>query len=504
MNYIKRALLSISRKKTKSLLLFAIIFILGNVMAGAIAIRQGADNVEKNIKSQLGAVLTIDVDQEAINEAMKDDPTGMSVTIDGPPSFELLQTISRSAYVKSYDFTTSTQVGSENFTSWLDPDLNQGMVGEDPMQKYYQYTLKGTQFPGVLIIAEGKADLLDGRTFTQDEIDRGSPVALITKRLAEANNLSVGDSIVVGSYIFDWENNTTGTPAVKDSQDLPLQIIGIYQQKETPKTGDASDKSMMFSDEKQRQANTLIVPNLVVINEQKFLNEQWLADSDMPEEEKEKARNSVYYQSLFILESPDDIQAFKDETMPLLPPFYTVITNSDSYSTIAAPVEQTSKLATYVLYVAIGASILIISLVVLLFLRDRKHELGIYMSLGEQRGKVVSQVVLEVLLIAVLAIGLSLITGNFVAQGLSDSMVRDQLVQEQTDPWMDPNYGMDSYRFNEFAANLTAQDISENYRINFSPAYIGLFFLIGLGTVLVSTVLPMLYIVRLNPKKVLM
>lgn len=474
-------------------------------MAGAIAIRQGADNVEKNIKSQLGAVLTLEVDQKAIEEALKNDPSGgKDFEWPMPPTEDTLRAISQSAYVKGYDFTTSSQVGSENYEMWRDPAMGE-YVGGDTMEKYWMYSLKGTQYAPVLSIQEGKSNLLEGRTFTQEEIDSGARVALVTKRLAEVNNFQVGDNIVVSNFIMDYSQDGP-QPTVKEKRDIPLKIIGIYQQVESPETAPTNQSRVYISGEKQQQANTIIVPNGVVIAEQKAQQEQWIQqDPNMTEEQKEEIRNQqVWYQSLYILKSPDDIQAFKDETMPLLPKYYTIITNSDSYSTIAAPVEQTSKLATYVLYVAIGASILIISLVILLFLRDRKHELGIYMSLGEHRSKVTSQIVIEVMLVAILAIALSLITGNFVAQGLSNSMVRDQLVAEQTEPWMDPNFGQDQWRFNEFAANLTSQDISDNYRINFSIGYIGLFFLIGLGTVLVSTIVPMLYIVRLNPKKVLM
>lgn len=501
MNYLKRAILSISRKKTKSLLLFIIIFVLGNVMAGAIAIREGADNVEQNIKSQLGAVVTIDLDHEELEKAMMDDPTGMEFEWPESLSVELLESISSSAYVKSYDFTTQTQVGSENLDMWVDPEMGEYMGG-DSMDKYWMYTLKGTQYAPVLSIEEGKSRLLDGRTFSPDEIEKGASVVLVHKLLADANNLSVGDNMVVSSYILDWPENGD-MPTETERRDLPLKVIGIYEEAPSSQKQESSKDQMYFSDDKQMKANTLIVPNLIVIQEQRAQNEQWLKDAQMSEEEKEQA-NQVYYQSLYILKNPEDIEAFKDETMPLLPPFYTIITNSDSYSTIAAPVEQTSKLANYVLYAAIGASILIISLVVLLFLRDRKHELGIYMSLGEHRSKVIGQIVIEVMIVAILAISLSLVTGNFLAQGLSESMVQDQLLSESSDPYQDMHIYEDQWRFNEFAANLSAQDISDNYEISFSPGYIGLFFLIGIGTVLISTVVPMLYIVRLNPKKVLM
>lgn len=501
MNYIKRGLLSISRKKTKSLLLFLIIFILGNVMAGAIAIRQGADNVEKNIKQQLGAVVTLDVDYQAFEKQMQENP-------ENPPEWpqaldsDMLTTIGQSSYVKSYDFTTQTTLGSENLEPWLDPEYAE-WAGDDPYRKYYGFNLKGTEYPPVMLIEEGKATLIDGRTFTQEEITRGTGSALIHTQLAEYNNLSVGDNIVLSNYILEYSEDGMSLPTEVERRDVPLQIIGIYETIEQPQT--PNDQMIRPAEDKQTTYNTLLVPNQVIIAEQRAMTEYYMSQEsmDLTDEEKEQAMQT-YYQSLYILNNPDDMEAFKEETQALLPPFYTIYTNSDSYSVIAAPVQQTSKMANYVLIAAIGASILIISLVVLLFLRDRKHELGIYMSLGEKRSKVISQIVFEVMLVAILAIALSLVTGNFIAQGLSDSMVHDQLVAE-TDPMNpDQSYWDEQWRFGQFASNITSEDIAENYRISFSPSYVGLFFLIGLGTVLVSTVVPMLYIVRLNPKQVLM
>lgn len=51
MNYWNRALCSVTRRKGKSLILFAVIFVLGNVIAGSIAIQQSTQNVEKKLKT---------------------------------------------------------------------------------------------------------------------------------------------------------------------------------------------------------------------------------------------------------------------------------------------------------------------------------------------------------------------------------------------------------------------------------------------------------------------
>lgn len=66
MNYLKRAWLSVTRRKGKSLLLFIIIFILSNVIAGAVSIQQATQNVEKTIKNKMGATVTLRLDYENI------------------------------------------------------------------------------------------------------------------------------------------------------------------------------------------------------------------------------------------------------------------------------------------------------------------------------------------------------------------------------------------------------------------------------------------------------
>ncbi len=92
-----------------------------------------------------------------------------------------------------------------------------------------------------------------------------------------------------------------------------------------------------------------------------------------------------------------------------------VLIATDQYDSIAGPIESMSKLSKYVLFVAVIATVLITGLVVLLFLRDRKHELGIYLSLGERRGRVVGQILIEVMVVAFIGIMISLFSGNLLA-----------------------------------------------------------------------------------------
>ena len=52
--------------------------------------------------------------------------------------------------------------------------------------------------------------------------------------------------------------------------------------------------------------------------------------------------------------------------------------------------------------------------------------------------------------------------------------------------------------------NNTTEEIQNAYNVTFSFGYIVSYILIGLGTVLLSVIVPLLYILRLNPKKIMM
>ncbi|MEG2253827.1 MAG: ABC transporter permease, partial [Vagococcus sp.] len=110
MNFIKRGLASITRRKGKSIILFAVILILGNVMAGAIAIDQGTKSVESSIKKKLGAVATITQDVEQIEkDAKNDDSVYEKITM---PKQETLSEIGKLDEVNYYDYSLTTYINT--------------------------------------------------------------------------------------------------------------------------------------------------------------------------------------------------------------------------------------------------------------------------------------------------------------------------------------------------------------------------------------------------------
>lgn len=494
MNFIKRGLLSITRKKGKALILLAVIFILGNVISGSISIQQATGNVEKSIKEKLGAAATVELDYEALENM--DEEEQMSIEI-ADLDLELIKQIGEISYVKYYDYNMSTWLGSESLQSYQGEEMDDAGVEVVADGMSPDFMLKGINYAPVLDFEEGIGNLVEGRIFESQEVENGSSVAIISKKIAEKNNLQIGDNFTLTNSVMDYDE-TTGEEKVATSRDVVLEVIGLFEPASANVEQSEEDAEMLDFMDIDYQ-NTIYVPNEIISNESRYQSEEYMKiDEEYAETvEAEGTDYSDIYTPIFVLKSPEDSVAFEEEVQPLLPELYKVTNAGDQYDSIAAPVESMSKLAGYVLIVAVSATVLIIGLVVLLFLRDRKHELGIYLSLGEQRARVVGQILIEVMVVAVIGITLSLFSGNFLAQGISNTLLNAEDTQMEDDM-------MYYSELQAYQNNITTDDVVESYEVRLDSSYILMFYLIGLLTILVSTIIPLVYIVRLNPKKIMM
>lgn len=475
MNFLKRAFLSLARRKGKSLILLIIIFILSNVMAGSIAIGQASKNVERTIKLQLGANATVDLDWEKMQNWNEEQWNSMEYVTP-----EVADKIGSLSYVKYYDYSSEAYINSTTLQQY-DPN-----IVEVPTMSYFP--LRGVQYAPIMDIVNGNATLVNGRTFNETEVTNADYVALISDKVSELNNIFVGDVIMLTNTVSIYNPDGTMT---ETKRDIALEIIGIF----TPKVEQSTENNGGWID--YTPFNRIYVPNGVVNAENRWMNEQYAIaypDSNIK-------IDHVYITPTFVLNNPEDVESFRTEAKNFLPDYYKVTVSSDAYDSVAGPIKFIGSLSNIILYVAIGATILILSLVVILFLRDRKHELGIYLALGESKTKVVAQILIEVVSIALIAISLSLLTGNSIAKSTSQSMMdlRNEITGDNG------NNGGVIYRDMGYnGTGVTEDDVLEAYKIEFSWDYVVILYGVGIGTVLLSSIAPMIYILRLKPKKIMM
>ncbi len=488
-NFIKRALCSVTRKKGKSLILFAVIFVLGNVIAGSIAIQQSTQNVEKSVKKQLGAMATVEIDYENNQEEIMNAGSEIEQL-----KVDLIKEIGKSPYVKYFDYNAAGWAETKDLKSVIsDSEEFGGMEG---------FSLKGSNYPKISDVEEKKIKLVDGKVFTQEDIDNGKNVGLISSKVADENGLSVGDQMVIDMRGNDYGEEGGTKELFK--LDVPIQIIGIFEPTtiEMKDTDDKKSEDQTINQQfmSMQQINTIYLPNKTVVESNKnYLEKMKKVAPDSHYFEGSDEDSGEYYTPIYVLKSPDDVEAFKQETEPLLPKLYTVRASTDQYEKIGGSMKKMSQISGYVVMIAVIATLLIISLVVLLFMRDRKHELGIYLSLGDKRSHVMGQIIIEMLIISGIALILSLITGNFLGKLVSESLLNSDILSTTNDQ-AGMLMGLESLSPTE----LTADDIMNAYEVKFSVGYIVTYLVVGLGTVLFAAILPLLYIVRLNPKKIMM
>ncbi|MGX7417594.1 ABC transporter permease [Carnobacterium gallinarum] len=495
MKFYKRAFLSITRRKGKSLILFAVIFILGNLIAGAISIQEATNNVENTIKKKLGSIATIELDLQKLQES--EDMTKI-------PSLDekKINAFGKRPEVKYYDYNIDKYVTSETITPYK-PDSSDnkdamviGGVGGS------EFKLKGVQYASILDFKEKKAKLIAGRTFTEEEIKNNRSSTLISKKLADANNLSVGDTFTMKNAVYDYSQRDTEAIA---SRDIQMEVIGIFDPLEAKKSDDSKEKKSLSSDFFNTDfQNTLYVPNEVAKSETEFERDSMRKAGLLSDNQS----NETFITPTYVLKTPEDSQRFKSAVQAQIPKEYKVTSSSDQYNTIAAPIKSMSELSKYVLIAALGATILIIGLVVLLFLRDRKHEFGIYLSLGERRKHILGQILIEVMAVAIVAVSLSIFTGNLLASGLSESMIQSQIAADAEKEAASSNVGSTMVMLGGGDASrggdVSQADVTKAYQVQLNQKYIGMIYLVSLSTILLSTIIPVTYIVRLNPKKIML
>ncbi|KAF1296766.1 ABC transporter permease [Enterococcus sp. JM4C] len=497
MNFLQRAVSSVTRRKGKSIILFLVIFVLGNVIAGAIAIQQSTTNVEKDVKAKLGANATISFDYTTFQKDNEETPVEEQIFPD-EPDLKAYQQIGALPYVKYFDYNSLSSFVSSKLERFAFEQDEGGMMsgyGGSP-----RFNLKGVNYPKLMDIEQKKIKLAGGKVFSDEDVKEGKNVVIIGKRLAEQNNISLGADWVIKVESDNVEYDDNGNeievkPEDIKSFDFPVKVIGFFEpvttEKEPKKNTDAYYNQMSQSEELE---NTIYLPNELV----KEFNKQ--TAKEIYEASEEDFENYEYFSPAYTLKSPEDTEAFKEEAEPLLPDYYIVQASADQYDQVGGSMKKMNQISKYVVIIAVLAALLIIGLVVLLFMRDRKHELGIYLSIGETRGKVMGQIMVELLIISALALVCSLVTGNLLGNVVSNSLMQSDLLATPTNP----NDMMD-YMYNGLVSSeLTTSDVTSAYKVTFSVGYIVTYLVVGLGTVLVSALIPLMYILRLNPKKIMM
>ena len=257
-----------------------------------------------------------------------------------------------------------------------------------------------------ILFNSGVFSLKEGRHINKDDIDK----ILVHSEFAKKNNLKLKDKVSL-QLINMTKNKTT----VKEHK---FEIVGIFTGKKQEKyTGLSSDfsENMMFTDYKSSQK---------ALNTQKDIVNKLTIFASSPKEMKTT------------ITKIKKIQVDWSK--------YTISKNNNAYREALDAlngVKHIIKIMTY--SIMIGGSV-ILSLILILWLRERIYEIGILLSIGVSKSKIVGQFILELIFISLPAILVSLIFGNLVVNQIIGGLISSEDTTSITSNFVSNGYNVES------------------------------------------------------------
>ena len=236
------------------------------------------------------------------------------------------------------------------------------------------------------LFSSGIFTIIKGRHIKNN--DRGK--ILIHKELAEKNNLNINDKIKL--ELIDYNNN-------EKKMEYEFEIIGIFSGKKQEKyTGLSSDfsENMVFIDYESSQ---------------KALNK--------PENNKIVNKLEIYS------DSSENTKVALNKIKEIKIDWSQLKVSSDNhiFEETLESIDGIEHIINIMTYSIMIGGITVLSLILILWLRERIREIGILLSIGVSKIKIVTQFILELLFISLPSLVLSLFTGNVILNIIVDGFM---------------------------------------------------------------------------------
>lgn len=497
MNFFKRAWLSMKARKGRSILQLIIFTVVCVLILSGFTIQSAADKASELAREQLGGTVTLTVDREKQMQAMRDEAASSdSSSTESKPQFESspidvsdANELAKLNHVASYNYYSSTQALASGF----DPIESSGDTSSSNDESS---TTAETQGPGggqggpQMVDADlSISGLLDSATSTDFEAgtseltsgvaitsaDKDKNVAMVEENLAEENDWKVGDSFTVTSS----DGNTKVT----------LKIVGIYKT-----TDSGSDLAQNFSF--LNPYNKVYVPYTV-------------ANTIKGSDYKNTVDSAVY-----TMDDAANISAFEKEAKKVDSidwDTFKLDANDTLYQQMIGPINSVASFSKNVVYIVSIAGALILGLLVMMQVRDRKYEMGVLLAIGEKRGKLIAQFFVEILIVALVSFGLAAASSHYVAQLAGNQLLAQQNSSTNETTTSTENRGPGGGGgqggpggFGQSVSNLT-KNTEQIKELDIQVTLEDMLKMggIGIGIAFISVLLPATLVLRMNPKTIL-
>ena len=368
------------RKKLKTLIMFGILLCLSTVMLSMVAVKGSTDAAASQVGQQLKAGFTLENNRKnnpgtprgggVVKETDIDAVKGVSGVSDHLRRMSLTADLVGAKPLKLPNSQRDYDAQKEKLFGNL-----VGGYGENNTELDVNFR-------------SGSLKLSQGRHINESDVNK----AIIHEDLAKANGLKIGDKLKLKANPEDADN------VHKSTEEVEVEIVGL------------------FSGENIKPAQTRVelVQNSVYTD---VTTTKQLAKFEKGKE--------IYTDATFFVESAntlDDVMKQAGQLGVDWKNFQLTKTNQ-ILAGVTGTVQSIYKLVDTMVVATVIFGVVVISLVLWLWARERRRETGILLAVGTSKPGIVAQHILELVLIAIPAFGAAWFAAQGAAQFIGNQLV---------------------------------------------------------------------------------
>lgn len=432
----------ITRSKGRNVLIGVIVLVISVSACIGLSIRQAAQNAKEDTLEGLSITATISFDRRSMMSQMGGRGEGGQPPSGGfdreqfsemmgsasELSLEDYQKYAKASSVKDFYYTlTASLNATDSFsavTSEAESETQSGFGGNaqsgmggrggkgrfDAMSGDFQVVGYSSD-TAMTDFLNGNASISEGEMFDEGTTEYN---CIISEELAAFNSTAVGDSVILAN-----PNDT--------EQTYTLKVTGIY----SDTASNASSFAVMGAVD---PANKIYMSHaaLSLIAENSAEDAEVLTDENTGREYSTAISTTL--SGTYVFESADDYYLFEEQVRQLgLDDTYTV-SSSDitSYETSLTPLNTLSGMAGWFLAVILIIGAVILTVLNIFNVRERKYEIGVLTAMGMKKGKVALQFLTEIFIVTIAAVLIGIIAGAVSAVPVTNALLENQVNAKQT------------------------------------------------------------------------
>ena len=357
MGVCRRAALYLARKKGKAILLFLIFFLISALLLICFSVLSGTEQAAKDLRSNIGAAFYVRPYQEIIFEggAVSEGATPVISKQSIDEVIDAAQGQVRAYNTEHYGYAKSEQL---HFLPG---------IGDSEASNMGQVT--AVQDSGLTdVFLNEEYTLLAGRHIQRSDENK----ILISAELAAENSLEVGDVLTLAHAVLDQQGGEYIDTIPEKTVFAQVEIVGIFQ---CDGAADSADSPTAGKAVNHIYSDSHLLVNLQEQQAGIFEGEIAFYIADPLELDT-------------ILERVEVIQSIDWDN-------HILKENDFQYEQIAGQLQNLQNLAVALIALAAALGIVILMLILMVQIRGRIREAGIYLSVGKPKMEIIGQFALE-------------------------------------------------------------------------------------------------------------